>query len=159
MVGSLKIADDQHLYMPDSFGRTVLSGRRRSGPAAFGHDKDGSLALASTPSLQRTVLLVFRSFGGKEALVHFHIPMKGVKAVAPAHHIAQLMHHCPYLGMKKSYLHKLMMKKEIPSTNQTANCASLTRTNLINGRRIRIAPQEEVDRQAIAYVTQKDLLK
>lgn len=52
--GSLKIADDQHLYMPDSFGRTVLSGRRRSGPAAFGHDKDGSLALASTPSLQRT---------------------------------------------------------------------------------------------------------
>lgn len=94
--GSLKIADDQHLYMPDSFGRTVLSGRRRSGPAAFGHDKDGSLALASTPSLQRTVLLVFRSFGGKEALVHFHIPMKGVKAVAPAHHIAQLMHHFPY---------------------------------------------------------------
>lgn len=94
--GSLKIADDQHLYMPDSFGRTVLSGRRRSRPAAFGHDKDGSLALASTPSLQRTVLLVFRSFGGKEALVHFHIPMKGVKAVAPAHHIAQLMHHFPY---------------------------------------------------------------
>lgn len=94
--GSLKIADDQHLYMPDSFGRTVLSGRRRIGPAAFGHDKDGSLALASTPSLQRTVLLVFRSFGGKEALVHFHIPMKGVKAVAPAHHIAQLMHHFPY---------------------------------------------------------------
>lgn len=94
--GSLKIADDQHLYMPDSFGRTVLSGRRRSGPAAFGHDKDGSLALASTPSLQRTVLLVFRNFGGKEALVHFHIPMKGVKAVAPAHHIAQLMHHFPY---------------------------------------------------------------
>ena len=94
--GSLKIADDQHLYMPDSFGRTVLSGRRRSGPAAFGHDKDGSLALASTPSLQRRVLLVFRSFGGKEALVHFHIPMKGVKAVAPAHHIAQLMHHFPY---------------------------------------------------------------
>lgn len=94
--GSLKIADDQHLYMPDSFGRTVLSGRRRSRPAAFGHDKDGSLALASTPSLQRTVLLVFRNFGGKEALVHFHIPMKGVKAVAPAHHIAQLMHHFPY---------------------------------------------------------------
>ena len=27
-----------------------------------------------------------------------------------------------YLGMKKSYLHKLMI-----------NCASLTRTNLING--------------------------
>ena len=26
-------------------------------------------------------------------------------------------------------------------------------------RRIRIAPQEEVDRQAIAYVTKKDLLK
>ena len=38
-----------------------------------------------------------------------------------------------YLGMKKSYLHKLMMKKEIPFYKPTANCASLTRTNLING--------------------------
>lgn len=38
-----------------------------------------------------------------------------------------------YLGMKKSYLHKLMMKRRFLSTNQTANCASLTRTSLING--------------------------
>ena len=47
--GSLEIADDLHLYMSDGLGRTVLLDRRRSGQAAFGHDKDGGLALASTP--------------------------------------------------------------------------------------------------------------
>ena len=35
-----------------------------------------------------------------------------------------------YLGMKKSYLHKLMMKKEIPFYKPNA---SLTRTSWING--------------------------
>ena len=94
--GSLEIADDLHLYMPDGLGRTVLLDRRRSGQAAFRHDKDGGLALASTPSLQWTVLLVLRSFSGKEALVHFHIPMKGAKAVALAHHVTQLVYHFPY---------------------------------------------------------------
>ena len=94
--GSLEIANDLHLYMPDSPGRAVLLDRRRSGMAAFRHDKDGGLALTATSSLQRTVLLVFRSFGGKEALVHFHISMKGVKAVALAHHVTQLVYHFPY---------------------------------------------------------------
>lgn len=85
--GSLEIADDLHLYMPDSLGRTVLLGRRRTGQAAFRHDQNGGLSLTSTPTLQRTVLLLLRSFGGEEALVHFHIPMKEVKTVALAHHI------------------------------------------------------------------------
>ena len=94
--GSLKIDDDLHLYMPDSLGRTVFLDRRRSGQAAFRHDKNGGLALTATSSFQRTVLLIFRSFGGKEALVHFHIPMKCVKAVAPAHHVTQFVYHFPY---------------------------------------------------------------
>ena len=48
--GSLEIADDLHLfYMPDGLGRTVLLDRRRSGQAAFRHDKDGGLSLASQP--------------------------------------------------------------------------------------------------------------
>lgn len=94
--GSLEIAYDLHLYMPDGLGGAVLLDRRRGGQAAFRHDKDGGLSLASTPTLQRAVLLILRSFSGEEALVHFHIPMKGVKAVAPAHHVTQLMHHFPY---------------------------------------------------------------
>ena len=94
--GSLEIADDLHLYMPDSLGRTVLLGRRRTGQAAFRHDQNGGLSLAPTLTLQRTVLLILRSFSGEEALVHFHIPMKGVKTVAPAHHVTQLVYHFPY---------------------------------------------------------------
>ena len=83
--GSLEIADDLHLYMPDGHGRTVLLERRRTGQAAFRQDKNGSLPLASTPTLQRTAFLILRSSGGEEALIHFHIPMKGVKAVALPH--------------------------------------------------------------------------
>lgn len=47
--GSLEIVDDLHLYMPDTLGRTVLLGRRRLWQAAFRHDKDRGLALASRP--------------------------------------------------------------------------------------------------------------
>lgn len=65
-----------------------------------------------------------------------------------------------YQGMKKSYLHKLMMKKEIPFYKPNGKLCFFDKDELDQWlRRIRIAPQEEVDRQAIAYVTQKDLLK
>ena len=71
--GSLEIIDDLHFYMPDSLGCTIMlldcSGL---GPTAFCHDEDGSLALASTPPFERTVLLVFRCLGGEEAFVHLH---------------------------------------------------------------------------------------
>ena len=61
-----------------------------------------------------------------------------------------------YLGMKKSYLHKLMMKKEIPFYKPNGKLCFFDKDELDQWlRRIRIAPQEEVDRQAIAYVTQK----
>ena len=71
--GSLEIIDDLHFYMPDSLGCTIMlldcSGL---GPTAFCHDEDGSLALASTPPFERTVLLVFRCLGGEKAFVHLH---------------------------------------------------------------------------------------
>lgn len=94
--GSLEITDDLHLYMPDSLGRTVLLGRRRLGQAAFRHDKDGGLALASPSAFQRAILLSFGRFRGEETLVNLHLPMEGVAPVALAHHVAQLMHHLPY---------------------------------------------------------------
>ena len=94
--GSLEIVDDLHLYMPDTLGRTVLLGRRRLWQAAFRHDKDRGLALASPSALQRTIFLFFGRFRGEEALVNLHVPMEGVASVALAHHVAQLMHHLPY---------------------------------------------------------------
>ena len=54
-----------------------------------------------------------------------------------------------YLGMKKSYLHKLMMKKEIPFYKPNGKLCFFDKDELDQWlRRIRIAPQEEVDRQA-----------
>ena len=94
--GSLEIIDDLHLYMPDTLGRTVLLGRRRLWQAAFRHDKDRGLALASPSALQRAIFLFFGRFRGEEALVNLHVPMEGVTSVALAHHVAQLMHHLPY---------------------------------------------------------------
>ena len=94
--GSLEIVDDLHLYMPDTLGRTVLLGRRRLWQAAFRHDKDRGLALASPSALQRAIFLFFRRFRGEEALVNLHVTMKRVASVALAHHVAQLMHHLPY---------------------------------------------------------------
>ena len=56
--------------------------------------------------------------------------------------------------------YKLMMKKEIPFYKPNGKLCFFDKDELDQWlRRIRIAPQEEVDRQAIAYVTQKDLLK
>ena len=94
--GSLEITDDLHLYMPDTLGRTVLLGRRCLWQAAFRHDKDSGLALASTSAFQRAIFLFFRRFGGEEALVNLHVPMEGVVSVALAHHVAQLVYHLPY---------------------------------------------------------------
>lgn len=75
--GSLEIVDDLHLYMPDTLWRTVLLGRRRLGQAAFRHNKDGGLALASPSALQRAIFLFFRRFHGEEALVNLHVSMEG----------------------------------------------------------------------------------
>ena len=94
--GSLEIIDDLHLYMPDTLGHTVLLGRRCLWRAAFRHDKDRGLALASPSAFQRAILLFFGRFCGEEALVNLHVPMEGVASVALAHHVAQLMHHFPY---------------------------------------------------------------
>ena len=94
--GSLEIADDQHLYMPDTLGRTVLLGRNLLGQAAFRHDKDRGLALASPSAFQRAIFLFFGRFRGEEALVNLHVSMERVASVALAHHVAQLMHHLPY---------------------------------------------------------------
>ena len=95
--GSLEIADDLHLYMPDTLWHTVHLGRRRLWQAAFRHDKDRGLALASPSALQRAIFLFFGRFRGEEALVNLHVPMEGgVASVTLAHHVAQLMHHLPY---------------------------------------------------------------
>lgn len=94
--GGLEIVDDLHLYMPDGLGRTEFLVRKRLGPAAFRQDKDGGLALASAPTLERTVFLLLRRFGGEEALVYLHIPMKYMTAFALAHHVTQLVNHFPY---------------------------------------------------------------
>lgn len=65
-----------------------------------------------------------------------------------------------FLGIKVSYLHKLMMRRVIPYYKPNGKLCFFDKDELDQWlRRIRIAPQEEVDRQAIAYVTQKDLLK
>lgn len=94
--GSLEIVDDLHLYMPDPLGRTVHLGWRRLWQAAFRHDKDRGLALASPSAFQRAIFLSFGRFRGEEALVNLHVPMEGVASVALAHHVAQLMRHLPY---------------------------------------------------------------
>lgn len=86
--GRLEIVDDLHLYMPDTLGRTVHLGRRRLWQAAFRHDKDRGLALASPSALQRAIFLFFRRFRGEEALVNLHIPMEGgsLRRACPLRH-------------------------------------------------------------------------
>ena len=58
--------------------------------------RNDGLALASAPTLQRAVFLLLRRFGGEEAFVYLHILMKYRTAVAPAHHVTQLVNHFPY---------------------------------------------------------------
>ena len=65
--GSLEVSDDQHLYMSDCLGRAVLLAGKGFRQAAFGPDKDGGLALASTPALERAAFLGLWRFGGEEA--------------------------------------------------------------------------------------------
>ena len=65
-----------------------------------------------------------------------------------------------YLGMKKSYLQKLMMNKVIPYYKPNGKLCYFDKSDLDKWlRRIRISTQEEVDQEAIAYITRKDLLR
>ena len=64
-----------------------------------------------------------------------------------------------YLGIKKSYLHKMMMRKEIPFYKPNGKLCFFDRTELDCWlRRIRISTKEEVEQQAVAYITKKDIL-
>ena len=64
-----------------------------------------------------------------------------------------------YLGIKKSYLHKMMMRKEIPFYKPNGKLCFFDRTELDNWlRRIRISTKEEVEQQAVTYITKKDIL-
>lgn len=94
--GNLQIVYDLHLYVSHDFRGTPLLIRRNVRETAFGHDEDGGLALASTPTFERAVLLGFRRFGGEEAFVDLHIPMKIITCVTLAHHVTELVHHFPY---------------------------------------------------------------
>ena len=64
-----------------------------------------------------------------------------------------------YLGIKKSYLHKLMMNKVIPYYKPNGKLCYFEREDLDKWiRRIRIATQEEIDQEAIAYITGKNIV-
>jgi excisionase family DNA binding protein len=64
-----------------------------------------------------------------------------------------------YLGIKKSYLHKLMMNKAIPYYKPNGKLCYFEREDLDKWiRRIRIATQEEIDQEAIAYITGKNIV-
>ncbi len=94
--GRLQIVYDFHLYVPHNFGSAPFLVGSDFGEAALGHDKDGCLTLASTPTFQGTIFLVFRCFSGEEALVYLHVPMKAVACIPLAHHVTELVHHFPY---------------------------------------------------------------
>ena len=64
-----------------------------------------------------------------------------------------------YMGIKKSYLHKLMMKKEIPFFKPNGKLCYFDRQELDKWmRRIRIASNQEIDSQAQGYILKKDML-
>jgi excisionase family DNA binding protein len=64
-----------------------------------------------------------------------------------------------YLGFKKSYLHKLMMRKEIPYYKPNGKYCFFDKDDLDKWlRRIRIPSQDEIDEQAVAYITRKNVL-
>ena len=56
--GRFQIVYDFHLYVPHDFGSIPFLVGRDFGETALGHDKDSGLALASTPTFQRTIFLV-----------------------------------------------------------------------------------------------------
>ena len=65
-----------------------------------------------------------------------------------------------YMVLNKSYIHKLMMRKEIVFYKPNGKLCFFDKNDLDQWqRRIRVSSQEEIDREAIAYVTQRDLLK
>lgn len=94
--GSLQIVYDLHLYVSHNFRGTLLLIGRGVRETAFGHDEDGGLVLAPTPTFERVVLLVFRRFGGEEAFVYLNITMKIITCVTLAHHVTEFVHHFPY---------------------------------------------------------------
>ena len=64
-----------------------------------------------------------------------------------------------YMGIKKSYLHKLMMKKEIPFFKPNGKLCYFDRQDLDKWmRHIRIASNQEIDSQAQGYILKKDML-
>ena len=65
-----------------------------------------------------------------------------------------------YLGIKKSYLHKMMMRKEIPFYKPNGKLCFFDKLELDQWlRRIRISTNEEVEQQAVAYITKKNILQ
>jgi excisionase family DNA binding protein len=64
-----------------------------------------------------------------------------------------------YLGFKKSYLHKLMMRKEIPYYKPNGKHCYFDKDDLDKWlRRIRIPSQDEIDEQAVTYITRRRIL-
>ncbi len=64
-----------------------------------------------------------------------------------------------YMGIKKSYLHKLMMKKDIPFFKPNGKLCYFDRQDLDKWmRRIRIASNQEIDSQAQGYILKKEML-
>ncbi len=64
-----------------------------------------------------------------------------------------------YMGIKKSYLHKLMMKKEIPFFKPNGKLCYFDLQDLDKWmRRIRIASYQETDSLAQSYIVRKDML-
>lgn len=63
-----------------------------------------------------------------------------------------------YLGVKKSYLLKLMMKKVIPYYKPNGKLCYFDEADLDHWmRRIRIASEEELDQNAQKYIINKNL--
>jgi excisionase family DNA binding protein len=65
-----------------------------------------------------------------------------------------------YLGFTKSYLHKLMMDKVIAYYKPNGKYCYFDKDDLDQWlHRNRIASQDELDKQAIAYITRKNVLR
>jgi excisionase family DNA binding protein len=64
-----------------------------------------------------------------------------------------------YIGVTLSYMHKMMMNKTIAYYKPNGKLCYFEKEDLDRWlRRIRIASIEEVEQDAIAYMTNKDLL-
>lgn len=94
--GSLQIVYGIHLYVSHDFRGTPFLIGRNVLEAAFGHDKDGGFALASTSLIQRVVFLVFRRFGGEEAFIYFNVSLMIIACVTLAHYVMEFVYHFQY---------------------------------------------------------------